>query len=149
MSVEDFFSKVDGTLNKAAETKAASQDAAAQNREFLEAVIARLSPLATAYKAKLRERGIHTELDSYPTGINFTMRYNDGGHHGLRIGCTLERNRIEITSSFTSDDGKNYTSTDGASYDSTNWNDNIFESKLQKCIEDFLFYAERHGGAKT
>jgi hypothetical protein len=146
MSVEDFFSKVDATLSKVAEAQMTARSMADQNRQFLETVIVRLSPTVFAYKEKLRERGIYAEVDSYPTAITFTMRYKDGGHHGLRIGGKLESNLIEVTTSFTSDDGKNYTSTDGGSYDSANWNDSIFEAKLRKCIEDFLFYADRHGG---
>lgn len=146
MKSDDFFTNVDSKLRKISEAEAASKDKAAENREFLQEVIARLAPVGSSYKAKLKERNIHAEVQSYPAGLSFTLRYKDGGHRGLSIGGSLETNRISITSSFTNDDGRNFTSTNGATYDKSNWKDEVFEEQLQKCIEDFLFYADRHGG---
>lgn len=146
MKSDDFFANVDSKLRKISEAEAASNDRSAENREFLELVVARLAPIVSSYKAKLKERNLHAEVQSYPTGISFTIRYKDGGHHGLSIGGSLETNRITMTSSFTNDDGRNYTSTNGATYDKSNWKDELFEEQLQKCIQDFLFYADRHGG---
>lgn len=119
--------------------------AASENRAFLEEVVVRLQPVVSSYKAKLKERKIRAEVQSYPAGISFTLRYRDGGHHGLNIGGRLENNRIEITTHFTND-GSDHRGTNGATYDKTNWKDSIFENELQKCINDFLFYADRHGG---
>jgi hypothetical protein len=91
-------------------------------------------------------RNIHVEVRTHSTGISFTLRYNDGGHHALNIFGSLRDNRIEMSTNFTSDDGRNYTSTSGASYDKSNWKDSLFKDALEKCIKDFLFYADRHGG---
>ncbi len=146
MKSDDFFANVDVKLSKAAEANAASKNTASENREFLEEVIARLAPVASSYKEKLKERKVQVEVQSYPTGISFTLRYKDGGHRALNIGGRLEDNRIEVTTLFTNDDGRNYKSTSGASYDKNNWKDSVFEDELQKCINDFLFYADRHGG---
>lgn len=146
MKSDDFFVSVDTKLSKSAEADTASKSAASENREFLEEVVARLAPIVSPYKARLKERNIHVEVQSYPAGISLTLRYKDGGHRGMSIGGRLENNRIEITTSFTNDDGRNYTGTSGATYDKNNWKDSIFEDELQKCINDFLFYADRHGG---
>ncbi|MEG6623733.1 hypothetical protein V2B08_30895, partial [Pseudomonas aeruginosa] len=35
---------------------------------------------------------------------------------------------------------------DSRSYDSENWEDGIYEKQLRKFIEDFISYAESHGG---
>lgn len=146
MNSDEFFANVDVKLSKSAEADAASKNAASENREFLGAVIARLTPITSSYKAKLKERNIQVEVQSYPTGISFTLRYKDGGYRALNIGGRLEDNRIEITTLSTNDDGRNYKSSSGASYDKNNWKDSVFEVELQKCINDFLFYADRHGG---
>jgi hypothetical protein len=51
-----------------------------------------------------------------------------------------------MTTESTNDDGRTYTSTDGSSYRANNWDNDIFIQKLEKHINDYLFYAERHGG---
>lgn len=80
------------------------------------------------------------------TSIAFEMRYRDGGYRKLFISGDLETNRIKIIEYFTNDDGKNYSSTDGSTYDQKNWQDDIFTRKLESCIKDFIFYADRHSG---
>ena len=146
MSTDDFFKKVDETRATTAKATVAANITASENRVFLEEVVARLSPLVSEYKQKLRDRSIHAEVQTYPTGISITLRYKNGHHRALNLGGRLEDYRIEMTTSFTNDDGRNYKSTSGASYDRSNWTDILFEKELQKEISDFLFYADRHGG---
>lgn len=141
MNTNDFFAKVDARLHKESETDADSQKAASKDREFLEQVIARLMPLVASYEAKLKERGINTEVDSHPTGISITMRYKDGGHDELYIGGIPKSALIELKTSLI-EDGQRYTTT--KSYDYSKWQDSIFEAKLQKLIEKFLLYADKH-----
>jgi hypothetical protein len=143
VNADDFFTKVDARLHKETETDAASLKTASNNRELLEQVIARLIPLVASYEAKLRERGINTEVDSHPTGISITLRYKDGGHDELYIGGIPKSSLIELKTSFI-EDGQNYTTT--KSYDHSKWQDSIFEVKLQRLIEKFLLYADKHGG---
>lgn len=146
MNIDDFFINVDSTLASAAQAASAATINSAENRAFVEEVVARLAPMVSSYKEKLQARNIRVEVQCYPTGISFTMRYKDGGHHGLSLrGCQKDY-RIQITTNFTNDDGKNYEGTDGLSYDKNSWNDRLFEDKLRKSINDFLYYASRHGG---
>ena len=35
---------------------------------------------------------------------------------------------------------------DGSSYDESTWKDDLFKIKIEKLIEDFIFYAPRYGG---
>ena len=149
MSNDDFFAGVDAQLSKMAAAEATAKDTAAENREFLQEVVIRLAPIVASYEQQLGARNIKVEVRSYPTSISFTMRYKDGGHFGLNISGSRQNNRIEMSNSFTNDDGRNYTSTSGASYDKSNWNDSLFKDELEKCIKDFLFYADRHGGVAT
>jgi hypothetical protein len=142
VNTDGFFAKIDARLHKEAETDAASLKIASKDREFLEQVIARLIPLVASYEAKLKERGIDTKVDSCPTGISVTLRYKDGGHNGLYIGGSPKSYLIELKTSFI-EDGQNYIAT--KSYDHSNWQDSIFEARLQRLIEDFLLYADKHG----
>ena len=148
MSANDFFTKVDGKLSELKQGQEQAAVESVNNADFLEEVVARLTEKAEEYANQIKSRGIQVELNISKYSISFTLKYKDGGHHGTTLGRTLhsQNNRIEITGSLTSDDGKNYTSTSGATYDDTNWKDDIFTSAIEKCIEDFIFYAPRHGG---
>jgi hypothetical protein len=149
MDTDDFFSTIDSTLDKAAELDQRAGEMAAQNGLFLRELVPRLLPLFTTYRDKLRLRGVYAKLESYPTAVSLEMRYRDGGHYILHIGGELSTNRIVVREFFTSDDGKDHRSSDGNGYDRSTWNDSIAETALQKCIRDFLFYANRHGGPEV
>jgi hypothetical protein len=146
MQDDEFFSKVDSKLLKTAVETSETEKVNAENREFLEEVIVRLNPIAESYEAKLKERNIRTEVKSYPGGISFGLKYKDGGHRTLTIGGYQESNRIEFKTHFTNDDGKNYVSTSGKTYQKSDWQDLIYVEELQKCIDEFLYYQNRHGG---
>lgn len=146
MSADDFFSKVDKKIKAAKETQASVKADASEGLDFLKEVVSRLTPMAASYAAKLQDRGIKVNLKSTAFSITFSLVFNDGGHHALILGSSSPSNRLEITGDYTNDDGRDFTSRDGTSYDSKNWKDDIYEEKLKKCIEDFIFYADRHGG---
>ena len=146
MKIDDFFASVDSTLRKTSEAETASNEKAAENYELLQEVVARLAPVVSSYMEKLKERNINADVQNSPASLSLTLRYSDGGHRGLSINRSLKTNEISITSSFTNDDGKNYTSTNGTAYDKSNWKDDVFVEQLHRCIEDFLIYANRHGG---
>lgn len=149
MNIDDFFSKVDTTLQKTTEAEGTVRQAATTNEAFLREAIARLAPLFSTYKDKVRARGLYAMVEAYPTALAFVMRYRDGGHHTLHIGGELKTSRLQIRTFYTNDDGKDFHSTDGKSFDSSTWKDSLAESRLQTCIEDFLFYADRHGGPES
>jgi hypothetical protein len=146
MSSDDFFSKVDEKLKASKETQASVKADASENLDFLKEVVFRITPLANNYAAKLQDRGIKVDLKSTAFSISFSLIFNDGGHYAIILGSSSASNRFEITGDYTNDDGRNYTSKDGASYDSKNWKDEIYEEKLKACIDNFIFYADRHGG---
>lgn len=143
MNTDDFFAKVDAKLRKETETDAASLKTASKDREFLEQIIARLMPLVASYEAKLKERDIDTEVDSRPASISITLRYKDGNHDDLYIGGIPKSSLIELKTTLIEKD-QWYTST--KSYNSSKWKDDFFEDRLQRLIENFLLYADKHGG---
>lgn len=146
MNREEFFSSIDAKISRADRSSAGAADIPAANQAFLETVVARLQPVVASYQARLAERNIVAEVKRSPASISFTLRYRDGGHCGLTLDGHLADRRIEITAHYTNDNGRNYVHTGDVTYGSDNWQDSIFEDALQKCIDDFLFYASRHGG---
>jgi hypothetical protein len=142
VNTDDFFAKVDAKLRKETEADAASLKTASQDREFLEQVIARLMPLVAYYEAKLRERDIDTEVDSRPASISITLRYKDGNHDDLSIGGVPKSSLIELKTTLI-EKGQWFTSS--KTYNYSKWQDSFFEAKLQRLIENFLLYADKHG----
>lgn len=141
MNTDDFFAKVDAKLRK--ETDAASLKTASKDREFLEQIIARLMPLVASYEAKLKERDIDTEVDSRPASISITLRYKDGNHDDLSIGSVPKSSLIELKTTLI-EKGQWFTSS--KTYNYSKWQDSFFEARLQRLIENFLLYADKHGG---
>ena len=143
MNRDEFFSKVDTKLSKENKADAASLETAAQDREFIKRVVAKLKPVAVSYHAKLKERGLNAGLDSSATGITITLRYKDGCRDELYVGgmpnsCLLELNTSYIENTQT------YAAT--KSFNSDRWQDEYYEDRLQRLIENFLLYADKHGG---
>ena len=141
MNADEFFAKVDARLHR--ETGADARKTASGNREFLEQVIARLTPLAASYQARLRERGINIEVDGRPASISVTLQYKDGNHDELHIGGVPKSSLIEMRASLI-EDGQRYTTT--KTYDHDKWQDSIFEARMQRLIDGFLLYVDKHGG---
>jgi hypothetical protein len=148
MSTNENFKKIDGKLDELKQGQQQVATDSKKNEEFFEEVVSRVGERAKEYAEQVKSRNIPVDLNISKYSISFMLKFKDGGHHGVILGHALrsQSSRIEITGSFTNDDGKKYTSTSGVSYDSENWNDDIFTSAIEKCIEDFVFYAPRHGG---
>jgi hypothetical protein len=140
---DDFFAKVDAGLHKETETDAASRETASKDREFVKQVITKLIPIAASYEAKLKERGIDAKVDSSATGITVTLRYKDGCRSELYVGGLPKSHLIELNTSYI-EDNQTYSAT--KNYNSSRWQDGFFEDRLQRLVENFLLYADKHGG---
>lgn len=146
MSSTDFFKKLDQQIESIRNNKATTENISKSNLDHLAETVMRIKPIAEGYVSELKNRQVTADLKTSQYSITFSMKFKDGGHHSLTLGSSHNDNRIEITGHYTNDDGRPYSSTDGKSYDQTNWSDEIYKAKLEKCIEDFIFYAPRHGG---
>ena len=142
----DFFSKLDSAIDKQKEAENDHKEAKQQNAEFFGQISARLAPILEQYAKQLEDRGMRVTHSANERFVWLELKYRDGGHRALSLHTGLNSGRIEFEELFTNDDGKNYKSTTGASYDQSTWKDELFVSKLEKMIEDFVFYAPRHGG---
>lgn len=143
---DDFFSKLDKQISdvKAEETAVAHRKAA--DRAFSVRAIAALHPLADEYASKLRERGISAQV-SGNEGLEFEMRWQDGGTHGLTVYPDLTTGRIKITRKSTDHtDGRRYSSSDWQTHGEDSWKPSMFENALKGVINDYMFYAKMHGG---
>ena len=143
MNKDDFFNQVDTRLRKETKADAAALETTAKDREFVKQVVARLAPVAASYEKKLRERGINTKVDKSVTGVTVTLTYKDGCRNELYIGGLPNSGLIELNTSYI-EDNQTYAAT--KSYNSDRWQEGFYEDRLQKLIENFLLYAEKHGG---
>ena len=132
-----FFKGVDEKIGRQKQEQIEEKETLAQERERLSEIIESLVPEVETYKNGLLERGIHAEISTSARHISFNMKYKDGGKHELLLSET-ERfdGRYSITTF----------STNGASYSSTTWSNDDFFKALERHINYFLFYANRHGG---
>lgn len=144
--MSDFFDKLDSTIDKQKRADNDHRAAKQENEDFFSQISARLVPTLEVYAEKLKERGIRVEHSANNRHVSMELKYSDGGHRALLLHTNLDTGRIEFEEHYTNDDGKNCKSITGTSYDQSTWKDELFESKLKKMIEDFVFYAPRHGG---
>lgn len=147
MADNSFFKSVDEKIGKQKQEQIKEKETLTQERELLSDIIESLVPEVETYKNGLLERGIHAEISSSSRYLSFNMKYKDGGKHNILLSET-ERfdGRYAIMTFSTSDDGRTFSSTNGASYSSTTWSNDNFIQALERHINNFLFYANRHGG---
>lgn len=147
MADNSFFKSVDEKIGRQKQEQIEEKETLVQERERLSEIIASLVPEVETYKNGLLERDIHAEISSSSRHLSFNMKYKDGGKHDLLLSES-ERfdGRYSIMKFSTSDDGRTFSSTNGASYNSTTWSNDDFIQALERHINDFLFYANRHGG---
>jgi hypothetical protein len=144
---DDFFGELDkkiSDLDAKQQARAAQRDA---DTAFSEKAIAEMHPVARVYIEKLRERGITARVSGNERGLTFEMRWVDNADHGLSVYPDLDTGRLKITRNSTDHtDGKRFRSTDGRLYGETDWKPSTFENALKSVINDYLSYAEKHGG---
>jgi hypothetical protein len=147
MADNSFFKSIDEKISKQKQEQIEEKETLTQERELLSDIIESLVPEVETYKNGLLERGIHAEISSSSRHLSFNMKYKDGGKHELLLSET-ERfdGRYSITTYSTNDDGRTFSSTNGTSYSSTTWSNDNFIQALERHINNFLFYANRHGG---
>jgi hypothetical protein len=144
---DDFFGELDkkiGGLNAKEQAKAAQKAAEAA---FSEKAIADMHPVAQQYVEKLRERGITARVSGSESGLTFEMRWADSADHGLTVYPDLETGRLKIVRNSTDHtDGKRFRSSDGLTHGEADWEPSKFEGALKSVINDYMFYADKHGG---
>ena len=116
------------------------------NEEFFEHTSLRLIPILEQYVEEIKKRNIQVKSTSNKRYISVELKYKNGGYSCLLLSTNLESGRIEFQKNYTGDNGERFVSVDGSSYDERTWKDDIFKTKIEKLIEDFVFYAPRYGG---
>jgi hypothetical protein len=148
MSADDFFKEVDKKIDSINEAKTKDKNSALEVDIFMKKAIQDFMPTLQTYVDKVEERGIKCECRSNELSFSFMLFYKDGGKNGLTFGqdFTLNSGAFIFKGHSTNDDGKNFTSTDGSPISQNNWSLEDAEKRVQRTINDFLFYADRHGG---
>lgn len=115
---------------------------------FFEQKIKSITPLLREYDQRIKNRKINCALSIHKLGFSVRMYFKDGCYHELTFDCEKDPKYLFFSFKriFNSEDGNNCFSTDGVSITSRNWSKKLVSEKIEKEIEDFLFYADRHGG---
>lgn len=145
---EEFFSKIGNMIAQQAVQRSNAANQSQHVRTFQGDVIKRVASIAKRYVAGLEQQGVRAEFEQNALGLSFTMRWEDGGHWTLILGPSHDANGLQFYEDFTSDDGRNSRTTDASSFTSATWKDDLFEQRLQKAVERYVFYADRHGGVR-
>lgn len=140
---DEFFDKLDETIGRMREGENQKADADSIRVDDATQLVESVAPIVNDYKAKLEKRGIDVHVVARGDYFHFTMKFKDGGHHGFELRRTA--NNYEIVTLFTNDDGRHMEGHTGQ-IDLRNFGGASFEKRLQKEIDDFIFYAPRHGG---
>jgi len=146
MGRKEFFDKIDqlaNTQDDQSKQKHEQQDQLTTQVKFL---IEQLIPVFSEYKAHLESKGIEVRFEHTETFFSFLMYYKNGGHAGLTLERSHEYDTYQFYSPFTNDDGKSMRSIGDMVTTQKEWSVSDVETLLQKQIEHFFFYADRHGG---
>jgi len=144
--MDDFFSKIDSKLEEQKQRKESANTQKEENRAFLAKVCTEVAPIVAKYEHELQARNINVSSTIRDHLVSVELKFADGGHNRLTLSQDIDSGRLTMEKHFTNDDGKNYKSTDGRTFNEQNWRNDLFETALKKLIEDFVFYAPRHGG---
>lgn len=137
-----FFEKLTARISREQRTADASQS---QLNAARQAAIEQIKAILRQYQTNLEHCGLVVQsmgLDDDGQFVEMKLIYKDGHHHGLQISDGMLR------SVFTKGDGQNYSSQGPNADLSRSFSAQAFDLFVQSMIEDFLFYAERHGGYK-
>lgn len=145
--VQDFFKDLDGKINGMNIAAVAKINKRPNDQAFSEKAILAMHSLADYYAKKLGERGITATVSGNERGIKFEMRWADRAGHGLSVLPDIVNGQLKLTRNSTDHtDGKRFRSTNGRTYNEKTWPAEMFESSLKSIIDDYLYYASRHGG---
>ncbi|WP_109858689.1 hypothetical protein [Acinetobacter baumannii] len=144
--MDEFFKKIDNSIGAQKKSKSDFNEMKKNNEEFFEHTSLRLIPILEQYVEEIKKRNIQVKSTSNKRYISVELKYKNGGYSSLLLSTNLESGRIEFQKNYTGDNGERFVSVDGSSYDERTWKDDIFKTKIEKLIEDFVFYAPRYGG---
>lgn len=142
---DDFF----GSLDKRLSALSAKHDAASAekeaNRAFSERAIRDMHPIAKRYAGELGKRGIGVRVKGDERSLRFEMRWADGAEHGLSIYPDSETGALKLTRNSTDhSNGQKFSSSE--IYAEKEWDASLFEGALEREIEDYIAYSEKHRG---
>lgn len=144
-SIKNFFSKVDEGIRKNVEKKASSDASRTENSEFFKRVLTEFKPMFNEYLNELKKRNISVVGKIDEDYLSLKLNYKDGGHNSVLFKQNSYGN-YEFISFFTNDDGQEIRCESGKTYSKTNWNNSELKENIEECIQNFLYYSDRHEG---
>lgn len=147
MSLDNLLKQIDDKKSEIEEFEKENKRLIVEEKEFFRNVINELTPLVNEYKSKLAEKGIKVSVNIKPHMISFELTFKDNRYWNLLLSPDMDSDKyFRIMKCFSNDDGKDCTSTNGSKYGKHNWKNEIYIEVLNKHIEEFIFYSDRHGG---
>lgn len=143
---DDFFAALDAKLDESSTSEVQHATAREEAEAFAERVIAPAVVFANSVAEQLASRGITAEVIPSTTSVTFTMRFKNQDKHDLFVGLEHDRPGIQATGYYVDEKGKPYSATTGVLYRAANWTDTTYRELLKKHVDDYGFYASRHGG---
>ncbi len=144
--MSDFFNKLDQTINEQKQSQQNVKSRLEEIKSFFQVQISELEPRLNDYVEQCNKRGINALCSVNDYSFSFTLKNQNGFFHTITFHQDFNSECFQFTKEFMNDDHKKYTSTDGISYVEDSWTQELAIAKVEKTIEDFVFYAKRHGG---
>ena len=147
MNKKDFFDEVDSAIddNKAKQDNQRKKDKALS--VFFSDEIKSITPMLKNYESTLNEKGMKCDLKLGEGSFSFTIKHNNGNNHTLSFSLDNQdefRSYNFYTYFRDEKNGSPMKSTDAKPYNKENWSHEMVEERIQKHIEDFMFYQKRH-----
>ncbi|EJB1788670.1 hypothetical protein MUC14_004604 [Vibrio parahaemolyticus] len=144
--MSDFFNKLDQKINEQKQIQKNAKSRLEELKDFFKIQISELEPRLNDYVEQCNKRSMNASCSVNDYSFSFTLKNQNGFFNTIIFHQDFSSDRFQFTNEFMNDDRKKYTSTDGMSYVESSWTQELAIKKVEQTIEDFVFYAKRHGG---
>lgn len=143
---DNFFNRIDTELQKQGQDEEQKATRVADAEALARDAISEATAVLKPYRDKLATRAISTNLEGGSTTLRLKMVYGNGDIHDLYFGLDRDAAALHFVSYHVDENGSRYSATDAARIRRDQWTIGEFTRRLEKHIEDYIFYAKRHGG---
>jgi hypothetical protein len=144
--MSDFFNKLDSKIEEKNQQKQTTKLNVEETKQFFKNEISELASIIKDYVEKCVARGINASCSVNEYSFSFTVKNKNGFFLTEIFSQSDNPLYFEFVSEFMDDNRKKYRSKSGMTYTENNWDQGVAVNKIEKTINDFMFYIDRHGG---